>query len=274
VDGDAVTLSASIGSLTTTASGWAWSFATTDGPAQSQTVTITGTDALGAATNATFSLVVQNVTPSVNAGSNSTVASNQSFAFSGSFSDAGVIDNPWSWKITWGDGSQNTGSTASQAAAITANHQFCGAANYTVTLYVTDKDGAEGSASRTVTVTYVPVTVDILQKSVNLGSKGMLPVAVLSTATFDATTLDPATIVLGDETGSDTPVAKRNNSRYFASAEDVNGDGRLDLVLQFSVPALVANGDLTSSTTSLVLRGFLADGCTNVRGSNTVVIVP
>jgi hypothetical protein len=102
----------------------------------------------------------------------------------------------------------------------------------------------------------------------------MLPVAVLSTATFDATTLDPATIVLGDETGSDTPVAKRNNSRYFASAEDVNGDGRLDLVLQFSVPALVANGDLTSSTTSLVLRGFLADGCTNVRGSNTVVIVP
>src|SRR5207249_5016541 len=62
---DTVTLSASVGTITSANGAWSWSFATNDGPDQSQTVTITATDSDGAATTTTFSLVVNNVAPSV-----------------------------------------------------------------------------------------------------------------------------------------------------------------------------------------------------------------
>jgi hypothetical protein len=56
-----------------------------------------------------------------------------------------------------------------------------------------------------------------------------------------------------------TPVAMRANATHFATWSDVDGDGRLDLVLHFSVPQLRANGDVTAATTQLALRGTLED---------------
>ena len=56
----------------------------------------------------------------------------------------------------------------------------------------------------------------------------------------------------------------------------MNGDGRLDLVLSFSIQQLIANGDLTSSTTSLAIRGFqgaTGDSCINFRGVGAVRVV-
>jgi hypothetical protein len=277
-DGDAVVVSSSVGTVVTGTGTWSWSFGTTDGPAESQTVTITATDAIGAATSTTFSLVVQNVAPSVSAGADASIVSNQTYDFSGTFSDPGLVDNPWDWSIDWGIGSPTTGSTDTQPGPITGSRQYCAAGDYTITLSVTDKDDDTGSDALTLTVTYLPVLIDITPtkhpNSVNIGQAGMLPVAILGSATFDATMVDPSTVVLGDESGADTPVAQRNNGRYFASVEDVNGDGYLDLVLHFRVPALVANTDLTMATTSLVLRGFLGNGCTNFRGSDAVRVVP
>ena len=84
--GDTVTLSASVGTVIkagTNASGtWSWSFATTDGPVQSQTVTITANDGNGGETTTTFDLTVNNVAPTatfgatspINEGSNSTLS--------------------------------------------------------------------------------------------------------------------------------------------------------------------------------------------------------
>jgi len=43
--------------------------------------------------------------------------------------------------------------------------------------------------------------------AVNLEGKGLISVAILSTATFDATDIDPETLLLGDEAGTDTLVA-------------------------------------------------------------------
>ena len=108
---------------------------------------------------------------------------------------------------------------------------------------------------------------------VNLTSRGLLPVAVLSTDAFDATTLDPATITLGDNDGADTPVATRRNGTLFASLEDVNEDGLLDLVLHFDVPTLVANGDLDAESTYLILNGTTRDGAP-LRAADAVRIVP
>jgi hypothetical protein len=44
---------------------WSWSFGTTDGPAETQEVTITATDVLDAEGEVTFDLVVNNVAPPI-----------------------------------------------------------------------------------------------------------------------------------------------------------------------------------------------------------------
>jgi subtilisin family serine protease len=278
-DGDVVTLSASVGTVLDNGDGtWSWSFATTDGPPESQTVTITGTDALAESGTVDFALTVLNVVPLVDAGPDAAITSNESFDFSGTFSDPGLIDFTWDWIIDWGDGTQAVGSTNDQDQPIAASHQYCAAQDYTLTLSVTDKDNGTGSDQLTLTVDYFAVQIDITPtqdpNSIRLSNRGRLPVAVLSNGDFDATQIDPGSVALGDESGTDTPVAMRPNGTVYAVVEDVNGDGLPDLVLHFEVPALVANGDLTSTSTYLVLRGFLSDGCTNFRGQDSVNIVP
>jgi [acyl-carrier-protein] S-malonyltransferase len=89
-----------------------------------------------------------------------------------------------------------------------------------------------------------------------------------------ATAIDPGTLTLGDGADPDTPVAQRNNGTLMAEVDDVNEDGLPDLLVHFRVPALVANGDLTPATISLMLRGFLEDGCTNILGEDEVTVVP
>ena len=65
VDGDEVALSASVGAVTKNADGtWSWSYATTDGPDESQTVTISADDGEGGTAQAAFDLTVDNVAPS------------------------------------------------------------------------------------------------------------------------------------------------------------------------------------------------------------------
>lgn len=61
--------------------------------------------------------------------------------------------------------------------------------------------------------------------SINPRSKGVIPVAILSSATFDATTIDPATVAFGPNGASE--------SHGKGHIEDVNGDFLDDLVLHF-----------------------------------------
>ena len=59
--------------------------------------------------------------------------------------------------------------------------------------------------------------------SINPRSNGNIPVAVLTTLSFDASTVDPSTVRFGPfgaQTGEST-------------LQDVDGDGRLDLVLNY-----------------------------------------
>lgn len=98
----------------------------------------------------------------------------------------------------------------------------------------TISDGKDGTASATVTVTVKAGIIEIDIKPgddtnrVNLGSNGVIPVAIFSTEDFDATNLDPETIFLA---GAGVRVRGKGN-KYLASEEDVNGDGRLDLVVK------------------------------------------
>jgi len=240
-------------------------------------VTLTVSD--GYATgNTSATATILNVAPTVNAGSDASLISGETFNFSGTFSDPGVVDNPWNWSISWGFGSNTVGSTNSQASPILASVQVCAAGTYNVVLTVTDKDGGVGMDNRTLTVPYFAVTIDISPtltspNPINMSKKGLLPVAIMSTGTFDATAVDPSTVFLGDEAGTDTPVAQQNNGEYHVKLADVNGDGLSDVILMFQVSALVTNGDIDLASTELVLRGFVNDGCVNFRGTDAVRIV-
>jgi hypothetical protein len=95
--GDTVTLSASIGTVikagNNTLGTWSWSFDTTDGPAQSQTVTITADDGNGGTSQTTFSLTVNNVAPTAALGNNGPISEGSSATISfSSQADVSSVD--------------------------------------------------------------------------------------------------------------------------------------------------------------------------------------
>ncbi|MFG1691029.1 DUF5011 domain-containing protein [Gemmatimonadota bacterium] len=161
---------------------------------------------------------------------------------------------------------------------------------YTVTYNVSDAAGNPAvEVTRTVEVvgsTTMDVDIDIKPgsdpNSINLGSKGKgngkvagpnakIAVALFSTADFDATLVDVSTVTLGDLTGPETPVVLKKKGTYQASAEDVNGDGLMDMVFHFSRATLIDNGDLTADSDGLYLTGTHVDG--DIEGWDAVRVI-
>ena len=111
-------------------------------------------------------------------------------------------------------------------------------------------------------LTTIEVTIDIKPgsdpNSINLKSKGVVPVAILTTEDFDASDVDPTTVVFAGA----TPVR-------WASC-DVDGDGDMDLLLHFKTQEL---RELDAFSTEATLIGATLGG-TAIQGTDSVNIVP
>ncbi|MHC4401047.1 MAG: hypothetical protein ACYTG0_15330 [Planctomycetota bacterium] len=102
--------------------------------------------------------------------------------------------------------------------------------------------------------------------SINLGSNGVVPVAILSSPAFDATTVDPETVEL-----SGAGVAMRGKgNKYLAHEEDVNGDGLTDLVCQVETENLDP-GQFQDGYAVLTGLTFLGE---EIEGVDEIEIVP
>jgi Abnormal spindle-like microcephaly-assoc'd, ASPM-SPD-2-Hydin len=113
---------------------------------------------------------------------------------------------------------------------------------------------------------FVRVTIDIKPgdstNSINPGSKGKIPVAILSSRTFNAVALIDQTSLTFGHSGDEASLA-------FCNAEDVNRDGLPDLVCHFNT----RSAGFVSGDTVGVLKGKTVDGIP-VRGTDSVRIIP
>lgn len=138
-----------------------FSAAALNGPT-TRTVALRVTDQAGAQSIATTTVTVSNVTPTLTVPGNQTAVPGSSTSFAlGSFSDPGA-DHDWSVDVDWGDGSAHktffvtAGNQASGAALNlslgTSAHTYATAGTDTVTVKVTDKDGASQTGTFQVMV--------------------------------------------------------------------------------------------------------------------------
>jgi len=123
--------------------------------------------------------------------------------------------------------------------------------------------GLEGQEEPHLTEVEIDIKPGSFPNSINPGSAGTVPVAVLSSPGFDAPSrVDTSTLTFG-RTGDE-------NSLAFCSPspEDVNGDGLHDLVCHFDTRST----GFRSGDTVGILRGRLLDG-TAIEGRDFVRIV-
>lgn len=88
----------------------------------------------------------------------------------------------------------------------------------------------------------------------------------MSSADFDATTVDPDTVELA---GSDVAVRGKGN-KYMAHQEDVNGDGLTDLVVQVATANLDPNS-LQDGWAVLTAETYDGEA---IEGEDEITIVP
>lgn len=121
--------------------------------------------------------------------------------------------------------------------------------------------------------THTPVSIDIKPGSfpnkINLSSNGLVAVAVLGTPDFEAGRFVPEMAHLSDA-ATTLMCAGTMPTRW--NLDDVNHDGRLDLVFFFSTAEL----DLTVNSTNAILMAHGSYGSTtlHIQGTDSVQVKP
>jgi hypothetical protein len=189
--GNATTITASIGTIVqvgTTDGTWTWSLATTDGPRQSQTVTIVATDSQGTQSSVTFDLAVANLAPSASISGPSTGSANTPISLNATASDPSTADQAAGLTFAWTVLKWTGGVATTYATGSGASFSFVpdAAAVYDVRLTATDRNGgASATAVHTITVDTAPsATVCLTSYTPNSNS---LLTARVTTSDIDGT---------------------------------------------------------------------------------------
>ncbi len=175
------------------ASGASTAFAFTPDDEGTYVVTFQATDDGAMSGSDSMTIIGTNVTPTahVSVAQSLVTVPQQSIAFSGSFTDPGVLDTH---RVTWnfGDGASSTANYGpGGSATLSASHSYAAAGTYTLRLTVTDDDGGAGQATATVTVQTTQAALSRIAgavnalNSLNAGQKNSL-VAKLNAASASA----------------------------------------------------------------------------------------
>jgi len=122
--------------------------------------------------------------------------------------------------------------------------------------------GTSGLELEDITLTAeLRVDIDIkpgsFPNSINVASKGVIPVAIVGSAVLDVTQIDYDTVCFAGD------CTEAHETVHF---EDVNGDGYLDAVLHFETQETnIAAGDTEACLTGNLLNGTPFQGCDSVR---------
>jgi hypothetical protein len=101
------------------------------------------------------------------------------------------------------------------------------------------------------------VLIDV-QPAINVKAKGVIPVAILTTSAFDATTVDASSVRFGPGNASE--------AHGTGHVSDVDGDGNLDLMLHFRTQdAAIPCGATTAALTGQTLGGQSIQGSDAIR---------
>ncbi|MFC6672444.1 hypothetical protein ACFQDL_22030 [Marinobacterium aestuariivivens] len=116
----------------------------------------------------------------------------------------------------------------------------------------------------------IPITLSIDIKPgsdpncVNTNDRGVIPVAILGSDTFDVNSVDVRSLVFAG-----LAVREKVNETPQCGMEDVNGDGFIDLVCQYADDTAYWAPNVEVAT----LTGLLLDG-TEFDGTDSICIVP
>lgn len=116
--------------------------------------------------------------------------------------------------------------------------------------------GSAGKCKAIIQTVEIDIKPGSFPNSINRKSNGNVPVALLSSATFDATAADRSTVEFAGASPFDIGT----------SPEDVDGDGRLDVVFHFATQSLnLPDGTTEACLTGKTTSGQAFKGCDSVR---------
>ena len=207
--GDTVSLSASVGTVVDNANGtWSWSWDTSDGPEDSQTVTITATDSSGAPASVSFSLIVDNVAPTLGDASFDVVENSADGTPVGTVTGSDPGEDTLTYGITGGTGETAFAIDASTGAitvAESAQLDFEASPVLTLEVTVTDDEGETGTST---------VTINLLNQA---SITGTVFVDTNENGFYEADEMgiDGVTIELLDGTGAVVETAVTSDGGYY-----------------------------------------------------------